>query len=228
MLGTGHWQLAPVDPFAAVSSHGKLDAFAANLSRAAADFNLSGYNIDWENGWAINATCGAECAASVLSRFIGATSRSLRRDGRTISLCVDAGDPLCNWTTSAYGPCGYLDRGAIPQYAAAGVDRVQQMGTYPLKPPFTMARQLQMLDAVVAAAGGGDRVGIGLSYRAHGGDGGGLAWTAERLRTFLRAVRRRGVREIDMFTGRGVPLDLPAWWWAELESFRETERAALL
>ena len=61
-------------------------------------------------------------------------------------------------------------------------------------------------------------VGIGLSYVARGSDG-EPAWTRERLRLFLRAVRLRGVAEVDMFTARGARLEPPAWWWPELQAF---------
>jgi hypothetical protein len=222
VLGSGHWQLAPVDNFAAIEQHGKLSEFAAALTTAADRFNLSGYNIDWENGWRINATCAsAPCTTDVLARLIGAVSPALGASGRGVTLCVDAGDPLCNWTRTVYGPCGYLDVGGLSHYVAAGVQRVQQMGTYPLKPPWTLKRQLQMLDSIVAAVGeaGPERVGIGLAYAAPGYEGAGVAWTRARLHAFLAAVRSAGVREVDMFTAKGRLIEPPEWWWDELETF---------
>ena len=98
-------------------------------------FSYNRYNIDWENGWRLNATCGSpECTTKVLASVVEGLSARLRPSGRGVTVCVDAGDPLCNWTVSDYGPCGYLDEGAVPSYVAAGAT-VQQMGTYPLQPP---------------------------------------------------------------------------------------------
>ena len=48
VLGTGHWNMTPVDPFAAAAL--RASAFARSARAEADRFDFSGFNIDWENG----------------------------------------------------------------------------------------------------------------------------------------------------------------------------------
>ena len=232
VLGTGHWRRSgPVDPFpSAIMSREAEERFSRSAQDAAMRYNLTGYNIDWENGWNINRTCGSpKCTTHVLAEVIRTLSSSV-----AVTLCVDVGDPLCNFTSRPtdpsapwYGPCGYLDVGAMPHYIAAGVSRVQQMGTYPLKPPFSEERQAIMVDRVIDAVGGDpERVGIGISFQAHafGNQENGEAWSEGRLKVFFAHLRKRRVSEVDMFVGKEHQLEeMPGYFWDQLQAFEGTK-----
>ena len=58
-----------------------------------------------------------------------------------------------------------------------------------------------MVDAILRAAGGPARVGIGLSYRA-AGSGGAPAWSEARLAAFIDDLAARRVQEL-VSAGRG-------------------------
>ena len=188
-------------------------------------------------GWRINATCGSPvCTTRILATFVDALSHAMcdRDENRdrtataagcpAVTLCIDAGDPLCTWenrSSSAYGECGYLDLGALPSYVAAGVGRLQHMGTYPLKGPLTLARERLQVDRIAATVGGDDvlraRVGIGLQYYALNST---RTWSEAALRAFLAWLAARGVSEVDMFCANWATHGaMPAFWWSALEDF---------
>lgn len=170
VLGGGHSH----GPSAAFKAAAGNEQFALTVVKHLQQYNLSGVNLDWENGH--NAS-----DIIVMTSVIASLSHTLAPHNKTVSLCVASG-----WLP-------YLDASAWPAYVAAGVNRLMTMSTYPLTQPFSMQFEQHVLAQMLHTIHDRRIIGVGLWPKP------GRGWTEARLRTFLSNVTISGVTNLDIF-----------------------------